>query len=151
MRLILLIASFDATVGQIELTSARVVRSKLTTVQFGYPIRQSGPSMPWSTGWCRCCRTLQSTALSAHCNAGERQRSDRTSDIVISWEAGRAARDLGRLSSSAPLDELRDEIARGGPTRITNTGKWALWGTGKAPKSISIPDNPARAAAKLWV
>jgi len=73
------------------------------------------------------------------------------SEITIAWEAGAAARDLARLWSTARLDELRDEVAKGGPTRMTDAEKEALWGSVKAPKSMSIPDDPARAAAKLWL
>jgi hypothetical protein len=72
-------------------------------------------------------------------------------EIVIAWEAGAAARDLARLWSTAMLDEFREHLAAGRPTRMTETEKLSLWGSDKAPKSISIPDDPARAAEKLWL
>ena len=34
---------------------------------------------------------------------------------------------------------------------MTETEKLSLWGNAKAPRSISIPDDPARAAEKLWL
>jgi hypothetical protein len=73
------------------------------------------------------------------------------SEIVINWEAGAAARDLARLWSTARLDAFREHLAAGKPTRITETEKLAIWGSDKAPKLISIPDDPARAAEKLWL
>jgi hypothetical protein len=73
------------------------------------------------------------------------------SQITISWEAGKAARDLVRLWSLERLDQLREEIAKGGPTRMTDPEKFTLWGSEKAPKSIRIPDDPIKAAAKLWL
>jgi hypothetical protein len=73
------------------------------------------------------------------------------SEIVINWEAGAAARDLARLWSTARLDEFREHLAAGKPTRMTETEKLSLWRNAKAPRSISIADDPARAAEKLWL
>jgi hypothetical protein len=73
------------------------------------------------------------------------------SKITISWEAGRGARDLARLWSTERLDELRQHLAEGAPARMTEAEKLALWGSERAPKSISIPDDPREAAAKLWL
>jgi hypothetical protein len=73
------------------------------------------------------------------------------SEITISWEAGAAARELTRQWSTTKLDEFREHLAAGKPTRMTETEKLAIWGSDKAPKSISIPDDPARAAEKLWL
>jgi hypothetical protein len=83
----------------------------------------------------------------------QRQR-DATSDeseIEINWEAGKAARDLTRIWSLDRLDQFREEITKGRPTRMTDTELRALWGSEKAPKSMSIPDDPVNAATKLWL
>ena len=72
-------------------------------------------------------------------------------EITISWEAGKAARELVKLWSLERLEQFREEIPKGSPTRMTDTERRALWGSDKAPKSISIPDDPARAAEKLWL
>jgi len=72
------------------------------------------------------------------------------SEIEINWEAGKAARELVKLWSLHRLDQLLEEISKGGPTRMTGRERRALWGSDKAPRSISIPDDPIKAAAKLW-
>ena len=74
-----------------------------------------------------------------------------SSELTINWEAGKAARDLSLVWSTAQLDELCRQIEDGGPTRMTEAEKHTLWGTDNVPRTISIPDDPAAAAAQLWL
>lgn len=90
-------------------------------------------------------RSHRGTAAPAGCDA------DPAPEIDIAWEAGDAARDLVRLWSTTQLDMFREHLDAGKPTRMTTTEKFILWGSGKAPKRIVIPDDPAAAAARLWL
>ena len=80
-----------------------------------------------------------------------RAATGEASELEINWEAGKAARDLVKIWSIERLDQLRGEISKGAPTRMTDADRHAVWGSDKAPKSIYIPDDPASTAAKLWL
>jgi hypothetical protein len=96
--------------------------------------------------------TLPDAPVDRICAALQRRRAAAgENEIVINWEAGKAARDLARIWSTARLDEFREHLAAGKPTRMTETEKLVLWGADKAPKQIGVPDDPARASEKLWL
>jgi hypothetical protein len=77
--------------------------------------------------------------------------ADPAPEIEIAWEAGAAARELTRLWMTPQLDMFRKHLGAGKPTRMTTVEKFILWGSDKAPKRIAIPDDPAAAAARLWL